>query len=998
MKRLLIGSAIVVAVAGCGALASADTTAITAGLNAPIIGASGGSQVYWGPIVSQSSLALSGNTNTNYPQKFAGTSISGSGGAAGSRQYCVNPGDPTSGPGTVVPPSAVPVYEWNCDVTPPPAAPQVDFAYYKYLAQLQGNACAGQACYNGGASANFSGLYDPVCSVNGQTKVWYFEGDVSFSGGTYICGILLSKGSVTFTGGGAGDITLDPPSDAWQEYQVATPNGTPGMGDSTAADEYPGDDGFNAVKPYDFKTGGGGFNGDPVSFKGYVYATTGYTAGGHTLIVGAVQFGQGAASTSGGGTIFYEPQLIFSPPPANTVATPIITPPGGSFTGNVSVTLAEPTQGASIYYTTDGSVPSANATLYGGPIVLSTATTLQAIGIRSDLNPSAVASATFVFTTGPANQAPVVSAGAGQTITLPSSAALQGSATDDGLPNPPASLIYAWNKMSGPGTVTFADPSQAQTTSAFSQAGTYVLRLVAFDGQLAGYADVQIIVNPVPPPAVQFSAATYAVSEAAGFATITVTRSGTDLSGTSTVQFATADGAATAAGVNYVGVRGSLTFAVGVSSQRFDVPVINDGFLDGNKTVLLSLSAPANATLGSPSQAVLTITDAGASSSNPGSPFISQLVPYAAPVNQASAFEMRVLGDGFDPAGAQVIWNNGPALTVVSRSTAEIDVTLDPSAWSGTAGAYPVQVVNPGAVKSNIVNFTVEPLGAETLPPWVAQQPLATPNPVYTKTTQLSVLGGTFSPGGESVLTYDWEPVGAQPAVVVFSANKTNGAKNVTATFSGPGLYHLQVIITDTVTGLAVLTKVLDVTVVSTATSLVVTPKTQYITSDQQPQFTATVKDQFGVVMSPTLSWTSTAGSLSAGKTTAVLSLSPASAVRTAHVTATMPDDTLSDSADVYVLYGAGGIGNLDQAVPAPVPYRSTSGLPGVTFKNLNPSTRIRIFTVTGRLVTTLRSDSGGDVLWDLRNASGERVASGVYLYMMDLNGAKKDGKLVLIL
>src|SRR5690349_17545621 len=93
----------------------ADLTPITAGLNAPAIGATGGSQVVWGPIVSQSSIEMSGSANTNYPQKFAKTTIAGNGGQAGSRNYCFNPGDPTSGPGTIIPPSSVPVYEWYCD-------------------------------------------------------------------------------------------------------------------------------------------------------------------------------------------------------------------------------------------------------------------------------------------------------------------------------------------------------------------------------------------------------------------------------------------------------------------------------------------------------------------------------------------------------------------------------------------------------------------------------------------------------------------------------------------------------------------------------------------------------------------------------------------------------------------------------------------------------------------------------------------------------------------
>ncbi|MFO1311988.1 MAG: PASTA domain-containing protein [Burkholderiales bacterium] len=98
------------------------------------------------------------------------------------------------------------------------------------------------------------------------------------------------------------------------------------------------------------------------------------------------------------------------------------------------------------------------------------------------------------------NQPPVVSAGAGQTITLPAMANLQGTATDDGLPNPPGALTLAWTKVSGPGAVTFANATSAATTATFSLAGTYVLRLTANDGALSASADVTIVVNDVAPP------------------------------------------------------------------------------------------------------------------------------------------------------------------------------------------------------------------------------------------------------------------------------------------------------------------------------------------------------------------------------------------------------------------------------------------------------------------------------------------------------------------
>src|SRR5687767_13195824 len=102
-----------------------------------------------------------------------------------------------------------------------------------------------------------------------------------------------------------------------------------------------------------------------------------------------------------------------------------------------------------------------------------------------------------VITVNPAaNQPPVVSAGVGQAITLPATATLAGTASDDGLPNPPATLTTTWSMLSGPGTVTFAAPNALSTTASFSTAGSYTLRLTASDSVLTTVDDVVITVNP----------------------------------------------------------------------------------------------------------------------------------------------------------------------------------------------------------------------------------------------------------------------------------------------------------------------------------------------------------------------------------------------------------------------------------------------------------------------------------------------------------------------
>ena len=103
-----------------------------------------------------------------------------------------------------------------------------------------------------------------------------------------------------------------------------------------------------------------------------------------------------------------------------------------------------------------------------------------------------------VITVTPPNRAPIVNAGPDLAVTLPGTARLNGSVTDDGLP-PGSSLTVSWTQVSGPGTTTFANAAAAVTNATFSEAGTYVLRLSASDTELTGTDEVTVTVNPPAP-------------------------------------------------------------------------------------------------------------------------------------------------------------------------------------------------------------------------------------------------------------------------------------------------------------------------------------------------------------------------------------------------------------------------------------------------------------------------------------------------------------------
>lgn len=118
----------------------------------------------------------------------------------------------------------------------------------------------------------------------------------------------------------------------------------------------------------------------------------------------------------------------------------------------------------------------------------------------------------------------------------------------------------------------------------------------------------------------QFSSPTYSVNESGGTATITVTRAG-GATGAVTVNYATADGTAAQPG-DYTSASGTLSWANGDTSPKtFAVTINNDFLVEGNETVLLSLSSPTGgATLGAQSSETLTIID---DDTQPNMPFVT---------------------------------------------------------------------------------------------------------------------------------------------------------------------------------------------------------------------------------------------------------------------------------------------------------------------------------------------------------------------------------------
>jgi len=78
------------------------------------------------------------------------------------------------------------------------------------------------------------------------------------------------------------------------------------------------------------------------------------------------------------------------------VATPTFSVAEGNYFDNFTLALATRTNGAAIYYTTDGTTPTVNSTLYSAPIEINATTTVKAIAINGT-DVSSVATATYSF-------------------------------------------------------------------------------------------------------------------------------------------------------------------------------------------------------------------------------------------------------------------------------------------------------------------------------------------------------------------------------------------------------------------------------------------------------------------------------------------------------------------------------------------------------------------------------------------------------------------------
>jgi hypothetical protein len=197
-----------------------------------------------------------------------------------------------------------------------------------------------------------------------------------------------------------------------------------------------------------------------------------------------------------------------------------------------------------------------------------------------------------------------------------------------------------------------------------------------------------------PSPVVRFTSSTAAVSE--GAEELEVTAELTFASQrTLTISYATADDT-TSAGDDYTAVAGTLTFAPGVTSQSFSIPLTIDCVEEDTEYFSVALSAPGNLSVGSPGTQVITLLDEGDCTPSEvtfTSPVmvLSESGTWNIPVERRGGSQGRlsvsiqptyysaISPEDFTLAETTLVWENGEAgikevpVSIIPDTTQEVD-------------------------------------------------------------------------------------------------------------------------------------------------------------------------------------------------------------------------------------------------------------------------------------------------------------------------------------
>lgn len=344
----------------------------------------------------------------------------------------------------------------------------------------------------------------------------------------------------------------------------------------------------------------------------------------------------------------------------------------------------------------------------------------------------------------PQNQAPVVDASPeSQSITLPAMASVSATASDDGLPNPPAAMTFLWSKISGPGTAIFTNPNQLSSDVSFSLAGDYTLRFTASDGSLSSSDDINVTVNPEPPtnkpPLVNAEPENQTITLPSA-ASVTATASDDGLPnppGTLTIQWSQVSGPGVANFTNPTGLSSDVNFSVaGSYTLRFSA---GDGEFTATDEIAVTVNPqppvnqpplvnaePENQTITLPASASVTATASDDGLPNPPATLTLQWSQVSGPGVATFTNPTELISDvSFSVAGSYTL--RFSASDSLLSASDDVVVTVNPANQAPVVDASPEnQTITLPSVASVSATATDDGL----------------PNPPATLTLQWSQVSG----------------------------------------------------------------------------------------------------------------------------------------------------------------------------------------------------------------------------------------------------------------
>jgi len=322
---------------------------------------------------------------------------------------------------------------------------------------------------------------------------------------------------------------------------------------------------------------------------------------------------------------------------------------------------------------------SAPATVSTNATGLIAGTYVFSLKLKDANNDSSAASVTI--TVNAASQPPVVSAGAAQTITLPTnSVILAGTATD-------ASGIssYLWTQSSGPNTATIVASNAASTSVTGLVAGAYVFQLKVVDLlNLSAVATVSVTVNAAKQAPVVSAGSNQSIVMPAN--SVTLTGNATDPSGTiKSYLWTQVSGPNTSTIANATSITATAGGLI-AGTYVFQLKATDNNNLTGTATVSVTVTATAASTVSVSAGTSQTIT-----------------LPVNSVVLTATVTDSKLSNPSFTTWWSQTSGPSASALATAYEAT-----TTATGLVAGTY-VYNVSITDPNGTATATVSVIVNP-------------------------------------------------------------------------------------------------------------------------------------------------------------------------------------------------------------------------------------------------------------------------------------------------